>query len=86
MKCKICGNETGGRPNRRYCSERCRREAERLARQARQEAKYQAFLEKLTPGEREFYEAAAATTKYLQENCQTMEEAFGRGPSEPLAS
>jgi hypothetical protein len=55
LYCKSCGGPFEGRPNRRYCSNRCRRRGEKKARLAKSRMSWENWLETLPPGEREFW-------------------------------
>ena len=57
MVCNICGVVYEGRPNRRYCSIRCRRTAESQARLRRLEVRRDAYLASMTREQRAFYDA-----------------------------
>lgn len=57
MKCEICDLVFEGRPNRRYCSLKCRRKAEMAERKRKRQARYEAWRASWTPAEREFWES-----------------------------
>jgi hypothetical protein len=53
MKCETCKREFTARPNKIYCSDSCRKKAERSA---TKERKKQAMLSAMTPEDRELYD------------------------------
>jgi hypothetical protein len=56
LTCESCLIEFKGRPNRRYCSPECRREAEMKERKRKKEERRKAWLASLSPEDRAFYD------------------------------
>lgn len=54
--CEYCKKPFEGRPNRRYCSPECRREAEMTERKRKREKRRKAWLTRLSPEDRAFYD------------------------------
>jgi len=55
MICESCQIEFEGRPNRRYCSPKCRRKAEMKERVRKKRAKFDVWLASLSPEDRAFW-------------------------------
>lgn len=65
MKCESCGDLFNGRPNKKYCSDICKRDAANAIRRQRTADAYQRFLETLTPKEKWFYNSIKCTVDDL---------------------
>ena len=55
MICGICGTEFEGRPNRLYCSKKCRRRAEMSERNSKKAEKWAFWMERREAKVRDFY-------------------------------
>jgi len=70
IRCEMCQKMFEGRPNRRYCSIRCRRKAEQKQRKIKKEEHRQEMLANMPPEERAFYDSC----REWEENIPTAEE------------
>jgi hypothetical protein len=65
ITCSICGRWFWDRPNRKYCSVACRREAERMVRFRKRKETYERFLMTLSPEERTWRETASPVDLWI---------------------
>lgn len=57
ITCESCHIAFEGRPNRRYCSIKCRRKAEMKERSRKQKERHAAWLASLSPEEKTFWDS-----------------------------
>jgi len=68
MICRSCGISFEGRPNRQYCSPKCRRRAEMTQRIVKKRERYQALRAAMGQQEKAFYDTIREfSTEGLQE-------------------
>lgn len=57
LSCETCQITFTGRPNKKYCSLKCKRQAEKKERERKRRERHEAWLAAMTPEDRAFYDS-----------------------------